>query len=327
MKVTKILIFLICLCLLCANFISVTAQEVPTKGENLLALVTFGKNGDPSWGDDDFMQTFFFFIPFNQKTSVYIRVYDADISGSLDEFNGIPDTKTKFTVYGGKEAYSDLDARSISPKSRKISGTLLASKTFGSDKEYDQKWYTFGPFNPTEGELNPELGGYIFKVIAEGLNGNDGNNYKYFLSTKMNENIAVEGGNAFTYEYCFRLMDAVGSVAHIYPFADSKVASININNFDFDNDGFIKIYSIKKNGHDVAYSGNNNWVKSNQVITDAEKNKSLDIQIVKASNTINDMVFYVTNQYNVPVPFFAVPLGGVPKYQYNIKITQNAPQK
>ncbi|MBL0049468.1 MAG: hypothetical protein IPP32_15385 [Bacteroidetes bacterium] len=309
------------------SVVNAYAQEVPTRGENLKCLITFGKNGDPSWGDDDFSQTFFFVIPVIQKMPVYIRVYDPDVFGDFDEFNGEPDTKVKFSVYGGKEAYSNLDARALSPKGNYQSGVMLASKVFGNEKEYNLKWYTFGPFNPTEGELSNELGGYVFKVIAEGLNGNDGNNYKYFLSSKMNDNNPIEGGNAFTYEYSFRLQDEVGSVAHIYPFADNNVASININNFDFDNDGFIKIYSIKKNGHDIAFSGNNVWAKSNVIISEAEKNKSLDVQLVKSGNAINDMVFYVTNQYNVPVPFFTVPLGGVPKYQYSIKITPNGAQK
>ena len=304
-----------------------SAQEVPTKGENLKCLITFGKNGDPSWGDDDFSQTFFFFIPQNQKMPIYIRVYDPDIYGEFDEFNGAPDTKFKFSVYGGKEAYSNLEARSIAVNAKSPSGVLLASKQFGNEKDYNEKWYTFGPFNPTEGELSTELGGYVFKVIAEGLSGNDGNNYKYFLSSKLNDNMPIEGGNAFTYEYSFRLQDELGAVAHIYPFADNKVASININNFDFDNDGYIKIYSIKKNGHNVSFSGNNSWAKTNVLITDQEKNKSLDVQLVKTSNIINDMVFYITNQYNVPVPFFTVPIGGVPKYQYNIKITPNGSQK
>ena len=315
------------LAFLSVSSVKSVAQEVPTKGENLKCLITFGKNGDPSWGDDDFSQTFFFFIPLNQKTPIYIRVYDPDIFGEFDEFNGAADTKMKFAVYGGKEAYSNLDARALSPKGNYQSGVLLASKVFGNDKEYNNKWYTFGPFNPSEGEVSSELGGYVFKVIAEGLSGNDGNNYKYFLSSKLADNIPIEGGNAFTYEYSFRLQDEVGSIAHIYPFADYKVASININNFDFDSDGFIKIYSNKKNGHDISHSGNNNWAKSNVIITEDEKNKSLDVQLVKTGNAINDMVFYVTNQYNVPVPFFTVPLGGVPKYQYSIKITPNATQK
>ncbi|MEZ5000438.1 MAG: hypothetical protein R2744_07635 [Bacteroidales bacterium] len=41
----------------------VMAQPVPAWDENIPYLMTFGKDGkNPSWGDDDFSQTFFFKI-------------------------------------------------------------------------------------------------------------------------------------------------------------------------------------------------------------------------------------------------------------------------
>ncbi len=49
--------------------------------------------------------------------------------------------------------------------------------------------------------------GYIFKVICDGIEGDDGNLYRYFLSTMPDENKAVEGANAFAYEYSFRMWD------------------------------------------------------------------------------------------------------------------------
>lgn len=57
----------------------------------------------------------------------------------------------------------------------------MTTKTFGEDAEQDNGWYTFGPFNPAEGELQPEVGGYVFKLIVEGLDGDDGNLYKFFF--------------------------------------------------------------------------------------------------------------------------------------------------
>ena len=63
------------------------------------------------------------------------------------------------------------------------SGNLLGSKSFGDQPAYDQKWYTFGPFNPSEGEYVAMFDGYVFKVICDGIEGDDGNLYRYFLST------------------------------------------------------------------------------------------------------------------------------------------------
>ena len=68
------------------------------------------------------------------------------------------------------------------------SGNLLASKSFGASNRYDNNWYTFGPFNPLEGEYVEKFDGRIFKIIAQGESGDDGNLYTYFLSTDSKEN-------------------------------------------------------------------------------------------------------------------------------------------
>ncbi|MCX6294791.1 MAG: hypothetical protein NTX97_01785 [Bacteroidetes bacterium] len=222
------------------------AQQVPAVEENIPFLVTFGKDGAKSWGDDDFSQTYFFVIPKFQVQPIYIRVFDPETSGENDEKKGEFNTKTKFSVYGGKEAFTNKDVRLKDPGGNYKSGNLLASKTFISSEVYDGEWYTFGPFNPTEGELVNEYGGYIFKIICEGLAGDDGNLYKYFLSSSPIENKAIEGGNAFTFEYTFRLSDNQKDIAHLYPYIEQNVYLISLSNFDFDNDGEINIVSMVK---------------------------------------------------------------------------------
>ena len=49
------------------------AQAVPGADENIPHLMTFGKEGKTSWGDDDFSQTFFFTIPKDYKEPFFIR--------------------------------------------------------------------------------------------------------------------------------------------------------------------------------------------------------------------------------------------------------------
>lgn len=300
------------------------AQDVPSAQENIAYLVTFGKSSDHAWGDDDFSQTVFFSIPKNQTTPFYIRIYDPDTGGELDEANGGWDTKTKFSVYGGKAAYSDKDARYVDPVGNYKSGVMILSKTYGSEANHDQKWVSLGPFNPLQGEYVSDFDSYVFKVVVDGLDGNDGNLYKLFLSIKNNENIPVEGANAFAYEYSVRLQSSKNSVAHVYPYADNLVSSFNIRCFDFDDDGQIKLFSSVKNGHLVSASNDNEWSLSKHAIREEERNKCLDLQIVKKGDYKNDIVFYITNEYDQPVPFFAAPLGGTPRYKYKIKVNVSA---
>lgn len=301
----------------------VRGQQVPAIEENIPYLVTFGKNSAPSWGDKDFSQTFFFVIPPTQIDPIYIRVYDPDTGNGIDELKGPANTSTTFSVYGGKECISNKDARKNEPSGNYKSGTLLGSKTFNLSEKYNSSWYTFGPFNPKEGELVQEYGGYVFKIIAEGGTGDDGNLYKYFLSTIQNDNKAVEGSNCFTFEYTFRLSDNQNDVSHLYPYIDNKVISIKISNFDFDNDGNIKIVSAARRGEIVKISGENNWVTTEHKINDEERNSSLDIQFIKSKAAAiknNNITLFITNQYGEMLPFYVVPIGGIPKFKYKIAV-------
>ena len=299
------------------------AQAVPATEENIPFLVTFGNKAESSFGDDDHTQIFFFVIPKTQIKPVYLRVFDPDTGGQHDELNGSADTKTTFSVYGGKGCITDKDARSTSPVGNYKSGNMLRTKTFAQDDSYDNKWYTFGPINPSEGELSEKYGGYIIKIIAQGVSGNDGNLYRYFMSTDANDNKAVEGGNAFTFEYSFRLHTSSSQISHIYPYIDSAVISVKQSNFDWDNDGQIKIISVAKRGEMATVSGDNKWAFSSHDVVDSEKGKSLDVQFIKnpgSNSPNNNIVFYITNQYGESLPFFTIPIGGIPKFKYQIKV-------
>jgi hypothetical protein len=291
------------------------AQQVPSVEENIPFLVTFGKNSDPSWGDDDFSQSYFFVIPKSQVEPVYIRVFDPETGGKYDELKSVFNTKVQYSIYGGKTCFTSKDVRAKNPTGNYKGGNLLASKIFASSDVYDGTWYTFGPFNPTEGEFVTDYNGYIFKIIAEGVSGDDGNLYMYFLSSSPTQNKSIEGGNAFTFEYTFRLSDVQTNVAHLYPYIEENVFSVNIANFDFDDDGEINIVSIVKKGEITKPSGENNWAFSDHRIADEEKKTTLDVQFIKNKKVLikdNNITLYVTNQDGKLLPLYTVPIGGVP---------------
>lgn len=300
-----------------------SSQPVPAVDENIPFLVTFGGESKTSWGDDDFCQIFFCIIPSNQTKPVYIRVYDPETSGAYDENKGDFNTEVCFSVYGGKGCWSHDDAKATDPKGNYKSGLLLATKTFGNDTKFDQNWYTFGPFNPLEGEFVEKFGGRIIKIIAQGVTGDDGNLYKYFLSTSPDENKEVEGGNIFTYEYTFRMANNQKHISQIYPFVDDKTISIQVSNFDWDNDGSIRLISVAKNGVLCDISGEDKWVVREFPIITEEKNTTVEIQFVKNQSALvknNNVAVVVRNQYGETLPFFVIPIGGVPVYTPKIRM-------
>ncbi len=299
------------------------SQPVPAIDENIPHLVTFGGNGDKAWGDDDFCQIIFFSVPESYEQPVFIRVYDPDTGGDIDEQKGEWDTSMRYSVYGGEGACSEEDARRHNLEGNYLSGNLLGSRVFSEHPRYNENWFTFGPFNPTEGELLPEYGGYIFKLVVEGIGGDDGNLYKLFLSTENNENRPVEGAFAFYFKYKFRLHNDVDEVSHIYPYMTSDVVAIKQSNFDWDNDGIIRIISPAKNGEPLAVSGDDEWVESRHEIGEDEYDSSLDIQMIKKKSNLvkdNNVVIYLENQYGELLPFYSIPIGGIPEYKYSIGI-------
>lgn len=300
-------------------------QPVPPDNSNIPFLVTFGKQASKNYGDDDFSQVFFLSIPASESDPFYIRVFDPDVGGQYDEIYGGPDTKTKFSVYGGKGAWSEPDAQQTTPTGKYKSGTLLDSRSFSETSKYDNDWYAFGPLDPKEGEYIKEFGGYVFKIIAEGVEGNDGNLYKYFFSRGPNVNISIEGANAFGYEWTFRMPAERSAVAHLYPFITDDVVSIQQLNFDWDDDGIIKIVSYEKKGEWVAMSNEADWKTSTHQILPTERNSSLDIQFVKTKEKAkenNNVCFSFKNQYGEFMRFYTIPIGGVQRFKYNVSLIE-----
>ncbi|MGI6338010.1 MAG: hypothetical protein ACOXZV_01360 [Bacteroidales bacterium] len=295
-------------------------QPVPGKDENIPFLVTFGKNGETSWGDDDFFSVFFFTIPRDFNQQFYIKVFDPDVGGENDEIQGFWDTKTKFSVYGGKGVDPDKneESRGLRKDANYKSGNLLASRVFGEDPKYDNKYYAFGPFNPAEGDFNEKWNQYIFKIVCEGIEGDDGNLYRYYLSRDANSEVPIEGANAFTYKYTFRMWNDIKSVSHIYPYVDTGIVSIKQRNFDWDDDGVILVVSRYKQGISVPVSNEDDWAESTIPIEPAEIGKSLDFQFHKKQSWLvrnNNVVISLENQRGDALQFFSSPIGGVPVYQ------------
>ncbi|HEX8517856.1 MAG TPA: hypothetical protein VF868_16780 [Bacteroidia bacterium] len=298
-----------------------SAQQAPSMEENIPFLCTFSKAADKSWGDDDNIQIIFFVIPATEKNPVYIKIFDPNTGGKYDEGHGPFNSKTKFSVFGGLGAHSSKDAKKHDPDGDFKSGVQLASKTFDHDLSFDDKWYSMGPFNPVEGELQPDVGGYVFKVVIEGTEGDDGNLYRLLLSSDKVENKAIEGGNMFTYEYSFRLSDVKNSVSHLYPFITSNLVAVKVNVFDFDNDGTIRLVSVAKRGEVAKASGDAEWTVNTHEVVAQEFNTSFDIQFVKQKDAKNNnIVVFITNQYNQSMPFYTSPIGGIPKYKYKIGV-------
>ncbi len=319
-----IVLFSFIICVGCAISFG---QAVPGTDENIPYLVTFGKDGETSWGDPYFFQIFFFSIPRDYTGQFYIRIFDPDCGGENDELKYTWNTRTLFSVYGGQGVDPNLneESKGLNGGDNYKKGNLLASRAFGEEARYDNGWFTFGPFNPTSGDFSEQWNSNLFKIVSEGVAGDDGNMYRYFLSREANSNVPIEGGNAFTYSYTFRLWNENQSISHIYPYVDTGVVYIRQRNFDWDNDGNILVVSRYKQGIELNVSNEDNWVEDRVPIEQEEIGSSLDFQFHKRQDFLvrnNNVVVTLESQRGDALPFFSSPIGGVPVYQPTIQVRQ-----
>ena len=115
--------------------------------------------------------------------------------------------------------------------------------------------------------------------------------------------------------------DNPNEISHIYPYVDDRTISVKLSNFDWDSDGVIRTVSVARNNQRSPISADDIWVADEFKIFEEEKNTSLDIQFIKKKAPPvknNNVVVNVRNQYNELLPFYVIPIGGVPKYKYGI---------
>jgi hypothetical protein len=70
-------------------------------------------------------------------------------------------------------------------------------------------------------------------------------------------------------------------------------------------------------------SGDNNWIVRKFPIVAEEKNSTIEIQFLKNQSVQirnNNVVVIVRNQYGISLPFYVVPIGGVPVYSPKIRM-------
>lgn len=56
-------------------------------------------------------------------------------------------------------------------------------------------------------------------------------------------------------------------------------------------------------------------------IIEKEHDLSLNFRLTSTKPAPNDLVFYITDQYETALPLFAIPMGGPPRHQYDTKVS------
>ena len=310
------------------GFISTSeAQRVPHNELNIDYLCVFGNECSTSWGDDDFTQTIFLSLPDTIEQTFYIRVYDPSTGGNEDEQQGLWDTKTLISIYGGDDAYTNPASRNPDPVDGYNAGTLLDSKEFANEREWDKKWYIFDSFSSKDGELVD--GRRLFKVIIEGIAGNDGNMLLLEFSHSEEGANPLIDSQIFAYEWTFRLPNVVGTLVYTFPFhVDEGIKNIIQYAWDFDDDNVMALNTPSRPGlamygmedwnlqtlevapegrRIIDFNANKRWTTTAYGVPPDDVGVKWQFEIRKGNFINNDIALYITDDKGNPLPMYSIP--------------------
>ena len=290
--------------------------RVPPEESNVRYLYVFGEDGKKGYGAKDEPQIVFLKVPANYTGTIEISVYDPDIGGYVDEKSGRWNTETRFSVFGGKKAFSSLEGLIEADVADLFQGTLLDAKTFGEDKKYDKKFYHFTPIDAAQGE---KIGDFrYFKIVAEGLSGDDNNVFSL--------DVSPDAAEAFSYSLSLRLSERRGTKMMLYPDIPQDVAQIIEHNFDVDpTGGSIDLISASK-AYKINASGTGMWTDTKINVSPTEAGRRWVYEITKDRQPNANMAMYITAADGSAVPIFFRPGEDGPKMVFvERKVEEKAP--
>jgi PKD repeat protein len=192
-----------------------------------LPLITYGPQSPITEGDDDKVQVIFLQIPQETAGPLYLRLFDPDTGGDHDSWAGRWNSSIRFTLYGGAGASS---GREVHPDPEALTaGKRLAQAIYAEDPALDDTWQTFAQLSPADGEATPD--GYLFKLVVEGLEGNDGNIFKVALSQSDKHNRPPPGLHMVSFAPTFRFVGRK-DIAELRFWIPAEARQLEIHAFD-----------------------------------------------------------------------------------------------
>ena len=241
------------------------------------------------------MQVVFFEVPASYTGTLYIRVFDADTGGVIDELYGGGGTTTRYALFGGASAYTG--ARSSHPNAGEInSGTLLTQTVIGDDAAYNNQWVSVFECPAGDGELVGSS--RVFKLVVEGVSGSDGNLYNVTLSRMDNSNMPPAGSRVFAYSWTFPLPSEVSQRPSLYPYVPSGIVSFEQHNWDMDYAGGSDSMTLHTPVQDIgvpvsSISGNDQAATSSHAVEDRASGATWTVTMEFSSPGFwNDLTFW-----------------------------------
>ena len=266
------------------------AQEMPLS-------VIYGPAASTAEGDDDYRELIFLSVPADLEDRLYLRIFDPDTGGDHDlAYGGSEDTETRYALVGGAGALSAV-AGSAAPSAEDLaSGEPIREASVAASAALDGKWQTIASFLPDQGELVGDR--RVFRLLVEGLAGNDANLYAATLSLRDRRNLAPDGLEVFAFSPTVRMPDddSITELRFVVPQGADRLV---LHNFDVAN-GEVTLTTALRSVP-LAASGQNEWRESEVEMLERERGQPAAITFAGGEEIPNDATFRITDAAGEPV--------------------------
>jgi PKD repeat protein len=261
-------------------------------------LVTYGREALTQEGDADYTQVIYISVPEGFTEPLYLHIFDPDSVADHDLIYGTPNTKTQFSLYGGAGAFTAPTAQKPLPSPDDLTaGEQILQKVFGVESAVNDRWHLLGSFAPAAGEL---VGGSrVFKLVVEGLEGDDSNLYDVAVSVESQRHVSLHGLRVFTYSPTVRAVNPRAVVEMQFDIPQ-PVEALQIHNFDAAN-GQVTLETAFRSVQ-AAASGQDEWRTAAVKMNENDTDKRAAVTFSGGEESPNDATFYVTDQAGSGLP-------------------------
>ncbi len=262
--------------------------------QDQINFVAYGPEALIVEGDDDFLQIFFIAVDAKSVSNLSLQLFDPECEGEFDTKYGEYNSQFSFRLFGGRRVFSDPRIKTTHPESYVIDeGTLLSELTTGSEKSTDGRWITMKEFTPAEGERIDDK--YYFKLVVEGMEGNDANVFNVrVVSSDNNDSVMI-------FNYCPTVRIVERSKPIQMRFVAPADEPVSFHNFDADGKALYVITPFRSDMM-LTSSGEGNWRANGVKFLDIEKENICALQFGPGGSVVNDAAFYIKADENI-VPF------------------------
>jgi large repetitive protein len=271
-----------------------------------LFFSVFGEAAPPERGDNNHAQVIYLELPESETRPVYLRIFDAEVGGYLDERHGRFNTRTRFLLLGGNSAARIFGAQPVIRRSPYVDHQfpetdIIHDRTFGTEPRFDGRYYVLGEL-PLDRGFQTADGFRRFAFLALGIEGDDGNFFDFVLSYDPNDKIEPENYRMFVYDVTFRIPNESSFEGQIRIPVEGR-SNLQIATFGLNNTPAVAKIPFQEDIR-LQSSPAGQWVTNTVTIPDPEFTESIGFNFYGTSVN-NTFSFLVMDESGAPV---AIPL-------------------